>query len=161
MHLCFQWIFHLQHHARIGAVIVYQICRDIWQGKISQPWTQQQRCLHGSFYYAMWCIYFSGIKMMSTLIARFMGPTWGPSGADRTQVGPMLAPWTLLSGYTWNKAPWQYHLELNHLNFEIISTVSGNSHKIQMIDSRRYSQNFSQIHIYFVQHISWHMRIHM
>ena len=31
--------------------------------------------------------------------ARFMGPTWGPSGADRTQVGPMLAPWTLLSGF--------------------------------------------------------------
>ena len=32
-----------------------------------------------------------------SLIAKFMGPTWGPSGADRTQVGPMLAPWTLLS----------------------------------------------------------------
>ena len=29
---------------------------------------------------------------MLTLIARFLGPTWGPSGADRTQVGPMLAP---------------------------------------------------------------------
>ena len=29
-----------------------------------------------------------------------MGPTWGPSEADRTQVGPMLAPWTLLSGET-------------------------------------------------------------
>ena len=27
-----------------------------------------------------------------------MGPTWGPSGADRTQMGPMLTPWTLLSG---------------------------------------------------------------
>ena len=26
-----------------------------------------------------------------TLIARFMGPTWGPYGSDRTQVGPMLA----------------------------------------------------------------------
>ena len=26
------------------------------------------------------------------LIAKFMGPTWGPSGADRTQVGPTLAP---------------------------------------------------------------------
>ena len=25
---------------------------------------------------------------ITTLIARFMGPTWGPSGADRTQVGP-------------------------------------------------------------------------
>ena len=40
------------------------------------------------------------------LIVRFMGPTWGPSGADRTQVCPMLAPWTLLSGtapMTWAK----------------------------------------------------------
>ena len=27
-----------------------------------------------------------------------MGPTLGPSGADRTQVGSMLVPWTLLSG---------------------------------------------------------------
>ena len=27
-----------------------------------------------------------------------MGPTWGPPGADRAQVGPMLAPWTSLSG---------------------------------------------------------------
>ena len=35
----------------------------------------------------------------ATLIARFMGPTWGPPGDDRTQVGPMLATWTLLSGY--------------------------------------------------------------
>ena len=38
---------------------------------------------------------------------KFMGPTWGPSGADRTQVGPMLAPWTLLSGdcIAWLYAP--------------------------------------------------------
>ena len=27
-----------------------------------------------------------------------MGPTWDPTGADRTQVGPMLATWILLSG---------------------------------------------------------------
>ena len=33
-----------------------------------------------------------------SLIVSFMGPTWGQSGADRTQVGSMLAPWTLLSG---------------------------------------------------------------
>ena len=38
------------------------------------------------------------IVIVYSLIARLMGPTWGPSGADRTQVGPMLAPWTLLSG---------------------------------------------------------------
>ena len=36
----------------------------------------------------------------NSLTARFMGPTWGPSGAPRTQVDPMLAPRTLLSGYS-------------------------------------------------------------
>ena len=27
-----------------------------------------------------------------------MGPTWDPPGSCRPQMGPMLAPWTLLSG---------------------------------------------------------------
>ena len=36
----------------------------------------------------------------STQIARFMGPTWGPPGSCRPQMGPMLAPWTLLSRQT-------------------------------------------------------------
>ena len=27
-----------------------------------------------------------------------MGPTWGPPGPSRPQMGPMLDPWTLLSG---------------------------------------------------------------
>ena len=35
---------------------------------------------------------------MYTQVASFMRPTWDPSGADRTQVGPMLVPWTLLLG---------------------------------------------------------------
>ena len=30
-------------------------------------------------------------------ITKFMGPTWGPHGSCRPQMGPMLAPWTLLS----------------------------------------------------------------
>ena len=39
------------------------------------------------------------------LIARFMGPTWVPSGANRTQVGPMLATWNLQSGsLSWLKS---------------------------------------------------------
>ena len=33
-----------------------------------------------------------------TQIPIFMGPTWGPPGSCRPQMGPMLAPWTLLSG---------------------------------------------------------------
>ena len=31
-------------------------------------------------------------------IAKFMGQTWGPPGSSRPQMGPMLAPWALLSG---------------------------------------------------------------
>ena len=38
------------------------------------------------------------------LRARFMGPTWGPPGSWRPQVGPMLAPWILLSGSLLQKA---------------------------------------------------------
>ena len=56
-------------------------------------------------FYLIWifCVTsFASYLETSTLIARFMGPTWGPSGADRTQVGPMLAPWTLLSGQSCN-----------------------------------------------------------
>ena len=34
---------------------------------------------------------FEYVSSSTPLIARFMGPTWGPSGADRTQVGHMLS----------------------------------------------------------------------
>ena len=45
-----------------------------------------------------WNYWGCNLPFLWSLIARFMGPTWGPSWADMTQVGPMLAPWTLLSG---------------------------------------------------------------
>ena len=31
-------------------------------------------------------------------VGKFMGPSWVPPGSCRPQMGPMLAPWTLLSG---------------------------------------------------------------
>ena len=37
-------------------------------------------------------------EMLTSQIAKFMGPTWGPPGSCRPQMGPMLAPWILLSG---------------------------------------------------------------
>ena len=38
------------------------------------------------------------VFILKTQIAEFMGPTWGPPGSFRPQMGPMLAPWILLSG---------------------------------------------------------------
>ena len=55
------------------------------------------------------------LAMMKPLIARFMGPTWGPSGADRTQVGPMLGPWTLLSARDVRKRTERSKLDLTKL----------------------------------------------
>ena len=52
----------------------------------------------------------------TTLIARLMGPTWGPSGADRIQVGSILAPWTLQSANILvNKTedPWSFSSQYN------------------------------------------------
>ena len=37
-------------------------------------------------------------RLRLPLMARLMEQTWGPSGTDGTQLGLMLAPWTLLSG---------------------------------------------------------------
>ena len=37
------------------------------------------------------------IMRLHPLLVSLIGLTWGPSGAHRTQMGPMLAPWTLLS----------------------------------------------------------------
>ena len=63
---------------------------------------------------------------------RFMGPTWGPPGSCRPQVGPMLAPWSLLSGFIGTEAiiwlpqhdcpsavtqHWQYEL-WHHMNLQ-------------------------------------------
>ena len=38
------------------------------------------------------------IRLVNTQIANFMGTTWGPPGSCRPQMGPVLAPWILLSG---------------------------------------------------------------
>ena len=40
-----------------------------------------------------------------------MRPTWGPSGADRTQVGPMLATWTLLTGVLSILLPYRFSIK--------------------------------------------------
>ena len=45
-----------------------------------------------------WWGWMSGLPCITPLTARFMWPTWCPSGANRPQMGPMLVPWTLLYG---------------------------------------------------------------
>ena len=41
---------------------------------------------------------FAGIQYSVSQIENFIAPIWGPPGSCRPQMGPMMAPWTLLSG---------------------------------------------------------------
>ena len=49
---------------------------------------------------------------ISTLIAKFMGLTWGLPGADRTQVASMLVTWTLLYRTDYDVTVMYHHLYL-------------------------------------------------
>ena len=59
------------------------IDKSIWEILF---WRFSSRCINWMHYVPTLTKYH--IIWVGTLIARFMGPTWGPSGADRTQVGP-------------------------------------------------------------------------
>ena len=83
-------------------------------------------------------------------IARFMGPTWGPPGADRTQVGPMLAPWTLLSGFTklwcwldWGLPEW-YSIEI-FIRIQILLFTKMFLRSSSFTKSRWHLRSFTEI----------------
>ena len=93
-----------------------------------------------------------------------MGPTWGPSGADRTQVGPMLASWTLLSGWLICWYPWYYVVSTNlsvlHLAFLSDAQLSSSAelivttHLKNNVDNQPYLPGFKWYgHCRETQHI--------
>ena len=79
------------HHTMYWFAMIFSICvfwlssNKLWPSSFSRPC-----CAHSELHSAIWCQF--------SLIAIFMGPTWGPPGSCRSQVGPMLALWTWLSG---------------------------------------------------------------
>ena len=118
-HLCRH---HIHHHHCMLYVFVWASIVPCWNGdpkvkKENKPVNQTKKCITFSVshsavmcYSTMICIiqalqqsdcrildYFSANNVY-TQIAKFMGPTWGPSGSCRPQMYPMLDPWTLLSG---------------------------------------------------------------
>ena len=60
---------------------------------------------------------YTKIECIPSQIAKFMGPTWGPTGSCRPQMSPMLAPWTLLLGmwinFAWCNLLWTYLVKLS------------------------------------------------
>ena len=69
-----------------------------WKTSIACQWGEiWVSSVISKFYQSFTSIVFV-VGAVSSLITRFKGLTWGPSGANRTQVGPMMATWTLPSG---------------------------------------------------------------
>ena len=63
-----------------------------WRPTDSLRWHRwRQRWHHDKSWFSV--LHMGGIY---SHITKFMGPTWGPPGSCRSQMGPMLAPWTLL-----------------------------------------------------------------
>ena len=65
---------------------------------------------------------------MASQIARFIWPTWGPPGSCRPQMGPSLAPWTLLSGQAPDGplvGPMNFHwIKILHMKWPMLNTVA-------------------------------------
>ena len=89
-----------------------------------------------------WLLSASPCTALQGLIARFLGPTWGPSGADRTHVGPMLAPWTLLSGgtCTWLVLCWIFCLDSRWI-WLLQAGTAINTHHNKWVASRTNTWN--------------------
>ena len=78
--------------------------------------------------------------LVPSQIARFMGPTFGPSGADRTQVGPMMAPWTLLSGMSFKS--------MQHFPISDVSWLDMLAPNFQQINKRWNNQLIMSMGLY-------------
>ena len=73
------------------------------------------------------------------------GANMGPPGADRTQVGPMLAPWTLLSGILWIKKDSSYLITYGWAVVRFIWEKSGPDFTFQWLDEKETLHHWSDI----------------
>ena len=93
----------------------------------------------------------------STPDSKVHGPTWGPPGSWWPQIGPMLAPWTLLSGIwfivwhidTYTCRPmttvnlhWRYH---HRSNQDINQSVIHSGEDCQYLPSLSYLSNYRKM----------------
>ena len=98
-HCTFDCLFNNFSRLTTTKTSKYRITGSLWEKSTGHQWIPLTKGNYSGkrFNTIMSCINVLYTKR-TPQIARFMGPTWGPPGSYRPQVGPMLVPWTLLSG---------------------------------------------------------------
>ena len=97
-------------------------------------------------------VFQSHLTAVASLIARFMGPTWDLPGADRTQVGPMLAPWTLLSGVAQQATPRTTAALFITWHEVLLLDLRQISDRLQEIMFITYHTNIKKLHQFWSQY---------
>ena len=87
-----------------------------------------------------------------------MGPTWGPPGSCRPQIGPMSAPWTLQSGdivdtvWCHNNIIWMHQSHLTDINLILDhSCRTRHAHMFQL----SYHRNLYDFPVGWAYYIIW------
>ena len=88
---CHNWFYHGNSHA---CKPCFHTATEPKVNKHRKCWGHFRCCIRLNTT-SMWCLENNNSESRS-LIAKFVWPTRGPSRVDKTQVGPMLASWSLL-----------------------------------------------------------------
>ena len=65
----------------------------------TMPIFTRHQCVSKDLFVSIFFLWIMIVRKAPSQITKFMGPTWGRPGSCRPQTGPIMAPWTLLSGY--------------------------------------------------------------
>ena len=115
--------------------------------------------------------------IVTSPIASFMGPTWGPPGSCRPHVGPTLALWTLLSGTiirmwidgwsdgvdVWKSSCWTLFMGLscraiNRIMYVTSELVKMNPRKTLSCAYKKYPTLFRTLFFYIYLCMYWQQR---
>ena len=99
------------------------------------------------------------LPRVQSQISKFMGPTWGPPGSCRPQMGPMLAQWALLSGMSSADDPhgaiYRKELKLGKSCHNTTITLMAMTLQTGMLPGLDNKGNFDISNMLINKHASW------
>ena len=87
---------------------------------------------------------------VTSQIAKFMGPRWGPPGSCRPLMGPILAPWTLLSGIPYSSSTYQVlHGTHKWMADAFVVQVLGIAQVCKLVDNLKTAKPWLNARVYY------------